>query len=810
MKQAGTRAVGAAARRGKGMVRRGLRLVAAPTSPVRRALPQPVVAQLRVVRRHLPTRLVRLVDAAAGAGPASAVSRQAFARGSRRPSVPDTPVRVWIAPANFAGQGRLWARSIDRNLAGVGARSMAVEAAIRFDVDQSVDPDVYRDTQWQRDQERHVLDNYTHVLVEAERPLFGTRYGRTCEIEIARLREAGKQVALISHGSDLRIPSEHAARFAHSPFVDADDRTTTILEARARQNARIIAEFDGPVFVSTPDLVDYAPTARWCPTVVNPEIWASDWPLLRRDRPRVVHVPSNGPLKGTEHIDRAMTELHDAGLVDYRTLRNLTHDELRREYQEADVVVDQVVLGLYGVASVEAMAAGRVVVAFVGDDVRRRVREATGREVPVLEATVETIRDVVEGIVRDRDEARRFAAGGPEYVRAVHDGHYSARVLSEFTGGELRDPADVPPWSPPSGLPERPAPEPEPSRLLVGPANFAGQAHAWARAADALPGVSARSMGTANPVFTFPSDYEVEPHNLESGPWTARQERYVHEYYTHVLAESLRPLSGKRYGRHADGEISRWRDAGPAYAILAHGSDVRVPSVHRTTTAFSPFSDETWDAVRVLEAQATRNVAAVATAREHGVPCFVSTLDLLDYLPDARWCPVVVDVARWASDAPLLERDRPVVVHVPSNARMKGSELIEEPMQRLAASGLVAYRHVEGVPSERMPALYGEADVVLDQFVLGSYGVAACEAMAAGRVVVGHVTDAVRERVRAETGLELPIVEANPDTVADVVAGLVADRGRAREYGVAGREFVRSVHDGRRSAEALATWLAQG
>lgn len=802
-------------RLGTRAVKKGLRLSIGPTSPVRQNLPEPVKVKLRGVRRRMPQRLVQVIDAKISQAVAKPVSPTLLARGSVRPEPPAEPVRVWIAPANFAGQGRAWARALTEHVDGVGARNMSVQGVIRFETDQEVVTDIYRYPGWQQEQEAYLLENYTHVLIEAERPVLGTRYGSTCEVEIDRFRAAGLSVALISHGSDLRIPSVHAANFAHSPFDDPSERSTSILQARAEQNARIVRDFDGPVFVSTPDLIDYAPQAIWCPTVVELDEWQDDWPVLQRRVPRVVHVPSNGRLKGSEYIDPVLQALADDGRIEYRSLRDLDREELRTEYEQADIVIDQVVMGLYGVASVEAMAAGRVVVGFVGDTVRRRIREATGLEVPIVEAVPETLREVMEGVLNDPDTARAVAARGRGYVRAVHDGRYSASVLTAFTGGEVSleaqsDGDDVPKLtelSEPSELPPRPVPDlAATTRLMVGPANFAGQGGAWAAAATAhLPGVSARSMCVTGAVHAFPTDYEVPEWALVSGRWGGAQERYLGEYFTHALLESLRPLTGQRFGRRGDGEWGPLRAAGLDLALIAHGSDVRQPSVHRDTTPWSPFRDESWEEVAILEgnAAARRELFAAFDG-----PTFVSTPDLLDYVPSATWCPVVVDPARWATDAvPLTREGLPVVTHVPSSSRMKGSQLIDPVMAELAEAGVVDYRRAEHVPAERMPALYAGSDIVLDQFALGSYGVAACEAMAASRVVVGHVLPAVREHVREATGLEVPIVEATPDTLADVVRGLLADPDRARERGARGVEFVAHVHDGRRSAEALEGWL---
>jgi hypothetical protein len=106
-----------------------------------------------------------------------------------------------------------------------------------------------------------------------------------------------------------------------------------------------------------------------------------------------------------------------------------------------------------------------------------------------------------------------------------------------------------------------------------------------------------------------------------------------------------------------------------------------------------------------------------------------------------------------------------------------------------------------------MPAVIGDADIVVDQLRIGLYGVAACEALAAGRLVVSYVGSVVRERVRSLTGREVPIIEADPDSLADVLTDLLSDRAAAAERAAAGPAFVAELHDGRHSAVALTDWL---
>ena len=90
---------------------------------------------------------------------------------------------------------------------------------------------------------------------------------------------------------------------------------------------------------------------------------------------------------------------------------------------------------------------------------------------------------------------------------------------------------------------------------------------------------------------------------------------------------------------------------------------------------------------------------------------------------------------------------------------------------------------------------------------LGIYGVAACEAMASGRLVVSHVSAYVRDTVEAATGRRLPIVESTAADLEATLRAVVADPGAYREEAARGPGFVREVHDGRMSSLVLASFL---
>ncbi|GAB6857055.1 glycosyltransferase family protein [Microbacterium xylanilyticum] len=345
-----------------------------------------------------------------------------------------------------------------------------------------------------------------------------------------------------------------------------------------------------------------------------------------------------------------------------------------------------------------------------------------------------------------------------------------------------------------------------PTRVLIAPVNYSGQALAWARALEkADPLISARSMAVDVPGgFSFASDLVVPVGTYHNDPDWQRRQFAAATSATHVLIEAEEPPFGRLLGRSVQAQADALTAAGVDVAFLAHGTDARLPSRHIRNNPLSYYLDDSVYLPRAEEL-AARNIALLERS---GRPVFVSTPDLLVDLPGAVWCPVVIDPERWRTDRATTSRSRPLrVAHAPSVAATKGTAMILPVLERLAAEGLIELSLIQGVPSAQMPAAFARVDVLLDQFRAGSYGVAACEAMAAGCVVVGQVSDQVREVVRRTTGHDLPIIEADPDTLEQALRELAArtDLDGLRAQSVA---FVRAAHDGTLSARALKdAWL---
>ncbi|MFD2766179.1 glycosyltransferase [Micromonospora eburnea] len=341
-----------------------------------------------------------------------------------------TSVRLGLGPANYAGQAAAFAKAICRENPDVSAEVVMRKGPNTFVFPADVYIDIARLRRFdvQMEQLQRVIGRYSHMIVDAFLPVFGHLNGDSIQADLPALRRAQIKVALLAHGSDIRHPGRHLERHEYSLFRDAPDGILDVLTVRAERNRRIADEAGLPLFVTTPDLLEDLPTATWAPLVVDVQAWASDHPVMQRPRPVVLHAPSARWTKGTDRILPVLNEMHDQGTIELKLAERLDWAELQELVKTADIVLDQFATGAYGTFAVEAMAAGRPVVAFLNEEMHLKF----GARPPIVNATPGTLRKAIESLLDDRENAARIGAESVAYARDFHDGRRTASAFMPF------------------------------------------------------------------------------------------------------------------------------------------------------------------------------------------------------------------------------------------------------------------------------------------------------------------------------------------------------------------------------------------
>lgn len=131
---------------------------------------------------------------------------------------------------------------------------------------------------------------------------------------------------------------------------------------------------------------------------------------------RIVHAPSHATSKGSHYIIDAVERLSQRRDIEFVLLREKSHDEVLDELASADIVIDQVLCGDYGLLGVEALNAGAVVVCNVNDSLRSEYPNT----MPIVQADPNTLEEVLERLIDDPEGSQRIAELGPDYVRGYH------------------------------------------------------------------------------------------------------------------------------------------------------------------------------------------------------------------------------------------------------------------------------------------------------------------------------------------------------------------------------------------------------
>ena len=214
------------------------------------------------------------------------------------------------------------------------------------------------------------------------------------------LKAARRHSVLHFLGSDIRGKSAEALRYARGA------------------DARIVGSYDA---------------LRWMPDahVVPPGLDLRAYtPAPPEDRPRpvILHAPSSRGRKGTEHVVSACEGLD----VELDIVEGVRHDEARRRYERADVVVDQLNAGWYGVFALEAMALGKPVLSYLRDEAVQETERQLRVDVPIVPVTKDTLRDQLAELASDPERRRRVGAASRAYVEQIHDADKGADRLIEI------------------------------------------------------------------------------------------------------------------------------------------------------------------------------------------------------------------------------------------------------------------------------------------------------------------------------------------------------------------------------------------
>ena len=144
----------------------------------------------------------------------------------------------------------------------------------------------------------------------------------------------------------------------------------------------------------------------------------------------VVHAPSKRNVKGTKYILEGIEQFKEK--IEFILIENMKREEAWKIYERADIIIDQLVLGIYGVLSIEAMAFGKPVIANLSDD----MKVAYPEELPVVNANIHDWKEKLQELIQNDNLRHELGVKGRAYVETYHNRMKNAELLKRIYMGQ--------------------------------------------------------------------------------------------------------------------------------------------------------------------------------------------------------------------------------------------------------------------------------------------------------------------------------------------------------------------------------------
>ncbi len=238
------------------------------------------------------------------------------------------------------------------------------------------------------------------------------------------LKLLGKKIFMTYHGDDMRQGDRSRELYEFSIAQEVgSDYYDDYSDARKRKMGKYYQRVCDQVYVVSPDLLAMAPEGA--KIVHYTGVNCDEWPAVSRTENRklvIAHAPTHRLVKGTRFIDNAIESLRKRGFeFEYVVIEKKSNAEARIIYESADLVIDQLLAGWYGVFAVELMAMGKPVIAYIRDEDLKKEPVEFQLDLPVLRATPKSIERVLEEILKNPSELKKIGEDSRAFVKKWYD-----------------------------------------------------------------------------------------------------------------------------------------------------------------------------------------------------------------------------------------------------------------------------------------------------------------------------------------------------------------------------------------------------
>ncbi|GAB6107657.1 glycosyltransferase [Fusibacter bizertensis] len=276
------------------------------------------------------------------------------------------------------------------------------------------------------------FDNFEHANLQIKKmvaplirdnDIFHFHFATTLALDntdMPLLKKMGKKVIMQYWGSDVRLLS---IAKKHNPYTKVKETNEDVIKKRLETISKYISH----CFVDF-ELAEYVKNYHKHVHITRASIDLnqfvySDTQDYSSEKLLIVHAASSPEFKGTKYIVKAIESLKSKYNFDFELITGMSNEEAIEIYKKADIIIDQLHFGTYGVFAIEAMALGKPVVSWVSE----YMRELLPKELPIIIANQDTIKRVLMDLLDNQDQLKQIGKESRAYVEKYHDSNLIAK-----------------------------------------------------------------------------------------------------------------------------------------------------------------------------------------------------------------------------------------------------------------------------------------------------------------------------------------------------------------------------------------------
>lgn len=253
------------------------------------------------------------------------------------------------------------------------------------------------------------------------------------DLKLAKI--LGKKVFMTLQGCDTRIATQSNKR---NEFTACRENTCSmyhqccdVVDYKRNELINKILPLCDQIFFLNPELGHYIKKGHFLPYANVDVEKISISPISLKNKPLIIHAPSNPSIKGTTHIEAALASLKKQYDFDYLRISNMPHSEAMKCYESADLIIDQLLLGWYGGFAVEVMAMGKPVLCNIRDEDLQFIPKEMSLEIPILRIDPNNLVDQIKNVLEARTQWKRWGQKSREYVLKWHNPRLIAQAMQK-------------------------------------------------------------------------------------------------------------------------------------------------------------------------------------------------------------------------------------------------------------------------------------------------------------------------------------------------------------------------------------------